>query len=122
MGIFYSATTNGFYDSVLNKTMPADAVEITHEQRTELLAGQSAGKLIKPGSGGRPTLQSPPESTAEQKRHAVLAQRSRAYRLESDPLKLEAEYDALIAGTEPDYSAWLAKVAEIKVRYPLSNH
>ncbi|XFB08401.1 hypothetical protein AAGT13_20620 [Azotobacter salinestris] len=64
-------------------------------------------------------MQSPPEPTVEQKRHAVLAQRSRAYRLESDPLKLEAEYDAVIAGTEPDYSAWLAKVAEIKVRYPL---
>ncbi|GAB3469160.1 hypothetical protein GCM10027398_17720 [Azotobacter salinestris] len=122
MGIFYSATTNGFYDSALNKTMPADAVKITHEQRAELLAGHSARKLIKPGAGGRPTLQSPPEPTVEQKRHAVLAQRSRAYRLESDPLKLEAEYDALIAGTEPDYSAWLAKVAEIKERYPLPNH
>jgi len=122
MGIFYSATTNGFYDSAINKSMPADAVEITREQHTELLAGQSAGKLIKPGAGGRPTLQSPPEPTAEEKRQAVLAQRSRAYRLESDPLRLEAEYDAVIAGTEPDYSAWLTKVAEIKVRYPLPNH
>ncbi|WP_039807753.1 hypothetical protein [Azotobacter chroococcum] len=67
-------------------------------------------------------MQNPSEPTAEQKRHAVLAQRSRAYRLESDPLRLEAEYDAVIAGTDPDYTAWLAKVAEIKVRYPLPNH
>ncbi|HEJ1886681.1 TPA: hypothetical protein SLV55_002402, partial [Pseudomonas aeruginosa] len=38
---------------------------------------------------------------------------------ESDPLKTEAEFDAIKAGTEPDYSAWVAKVEEIKARYPL---
>ncbi|MDG3618815.1 hypothetical protein L5B92_32070, partial [Pseudomonas aeruginosa] len=39
--------------------------------------------------------------------------------LESDPLKTEAEFDAIKAGTEPDYRAWVAKVEEIKARYPL---
>ncbi|WP_426769566.1 hypothetical protein, partial [Pseudomonas aeruginosa] len=34
--------------------------------------------------------------------------RQDAYRLESDPLRLEAEYDALKAGSEPDYRAWVA--------------
>ncbi|OTJ35640.1 hypothetical protein CAZ00_28120, partial [Pseudomonas aeruginosa] len=29
------------------------------------------------------------------------------------------EFDAIKAGTEPDYSAWVAKVEEIKARYPL---
>ncbi|WP_090733450.1 hypothetical protein [Azotobacter beijerinckii] len=42
-----------------------------------------------------------------------------AYRKESDQLKISAEYDALIAGSAPDYSAWQAKVEEIKERYPL---
>ncbi|HFT4732156.1 TPA: hypothetical protein ACHT13_003932, partial [Pseudomonas aeruginosa] len=47
------------------------------------------------------------------------AARANAYRLESDPLKTEAEFDAIKAGVEPDYSAWIAKVEEIKARYPL---
>lgn len=49
----------------------------------------------------------------------VQALRRAAYAAESDPLKAEAEYDALATGTEPDYSAWQAAVAEIKKRYPL---
>ncbi len=47
------------------------------------------------------------------------AARANAYRLESDPLKTEAEFDAIKAGTEPDYRAWVAKVEEIRVRFPL---
>ncbi|HCE6551799.1 TPA: hypothetical protein NH037_000297 [Pseudomonas aeruginosa] len=49
---------------------------------------------------------------------AAVAARANAYRLESDPLKTEAEFDAIKAGTEPDYRAWVAKVEEIKARYP----
>ncbi|MEN1710698.1 hypothetical protein DT380_34445 [Pseudomonas aeruginosa] len=50
---------------------------------------------------------------------AAAAARANAYRLESDPLKTEAEFDAIKAGVEPNYSAWIAKVEEIKARYPL---
>ncbi|KHL70592.1 hypothetical protein SF06_06760 [Pseudomonas flexibilis] len=42
-----------------------------------------------------------------------------AYISESDPIKNEADYDALVNGTAPDYTAWLAAVAAIKARYPL---
>jgi hypothetical protein len=45
--------------------------------------------------------------------------RRTAYVAESDPIKNEAEYDAMVNGTEPDYTAWLAAVAAIKARYPL---
>ena len=34
--------------------------------------------------------------------------------------KNEADYEAIVNGTEPDYTAWLAKVAEIKLRYPFT--
>jgi len=34
-------------------------------------------------------------------------------------LRLEADYDALSKGLEPNYTAWLASVAAIKARYPL---
>ncbi|HCP6208106.1 hypothetical protein QCC20_15575 [Pseudomonas aeruginosa] len=64
-----------------------------------------------------------PEQQAEDRRQAeydaAVAARADAYRLESDPLKTEAEFDAIKAGTEPDYSAWIAKVEEIKARFPL---
>jgi hypothetical protein len=49
----------------------------------------------------------------------ALSSRRAAYVSESDPLRLEADYDALSQGFEPDYTAWLASVAAIKVRYPL---
>nr|WP_244244470.1 hypothetical protein [Pseudomonas aeruginosa] len=45
--------------------------------------------------------------------------RRQAYRTESDPLRLEAEYDAIATGTAPDLSAWMAAVRAIKARYPL---
>lgn len=64
-----------------------------------------------------------PEQQAEERRRAeydaAAAARANAYRLESDPLKTEAEFDAIKAGVEPNYSAWIAKVEEIKARYPL---
>ncbi|CAZ66195.1 hypothetical protein [Pseudomonas phage LUZ7] len=59
------------------------------------------------------------EQRIKQEYDVVLAQRAEAYRTESDPLKTEAEFDAIKAGVEPDYTAWLAKVEEIKERYPL---
>ncbi len=59
-----------------------------------------------------------PEPTKSERLAVCLAQRRAAYAAESDPLKIEAEYDALIKGSEPDYTAWRAKVAEIKARIP----
>lgn len=50
---------------------------------------------------------------------AALNERRTAYLAESDPLRLEADYDALSQGLEPDYSNWVASVAAIKARYPL---
>ncbi|HTO17693.1 MAG TPA: hypothetical protein VL129_00900 [Pseudomonas sp.] len=49
----------------------------------------------------------------------VQSLRRAAYVAESDPLRAEADYDALINGTAPDYTAWIAAVEAIKARYPL---
>lgn len=49
----------------------------------------------------------------------ALSSRRAAYLSESDPLRLEADYDALSQGLEPDYTGWLASVAAIKARFPL---
>jgi hypothetical protein len=44
--------------------------------------------------------------------------RQSAYKSESDPIKTAIENEALFDGVEPDYTAWIEKVAEIKNRYP----
>ena len=59
-----------------------------------------------------------PDKVLEIKRQEILNARSSAYKTESDPLKIEAEFDAMKNGTAPDYSKWIAKVSEIKARYP----
>ncbi|EJL5746029.1 hypothetical protein PI451_005188 [Pseudomonas aeruginosa] len=63
-------------------------------------------------------LKSPEDQQVEQ-REAIRAQRRQAYRDEADLLRLEAEFDAIAAGTEPDLAAWVAAVQAIKARYPL---
>lgn len=79
MGIYYSASAGGFFDSAIHKSIPDDAVSITNERRSELLAGQAQGKVIAPGDGGGPVLQDPPPPnppravTMRQARLALLA-------------------------------------------------
>ena len=119
--MFYSKSTNGFYTKEIHgDNIPSDAVEITVEEHQNLIAGQSSGKIISSDNDGKPVLVDPPLPTKEELYQSNLDSRLSAYKTESDPLKLEAEYDALINNTEPDYSAWITKVQEIKARYPLS--
>lgn len=53
MSIFYSATSNAFYDSGINR-LPSDAIEITQELHVNLLQKQSEGYTIKPNKSGNP--------------------------------------------------------------------
>lgn len=54
MTIFYAASTNGFYDSAINKEIPTDAVEISVDKWQSLLAAQGNGKIIKSDKNGYP--------------------------------------------------------------------
>ncbi len=54
--MFSSKSERGFYDPEINDFMPPDAVSITPEYHSELLAGQSAGKAIEWGDDGYPVL------------------------------------------------------------------
>ena len=98
--------------------MPSDAKFVEAEQIAALFAGQEAGKRIIPGPEGMPKLD---EQEAPKPLNLAETQelRKNIYSIESDPIKIEAEHDALVSGIEPDYTAWLEKVAEIKARYPL---
>ncbi|QBH97341.1 tail fiber assembly protein [Limnobaculum zhutongyuii] len=55
MTIFFSPNPLGFYDSVLNTDIPANAVEISAEKHAELINGQAAGKVIS-FKNGEPVL------------------------------------------------------------------
>lgn len=93
--------------------------ELTEVEFYEFIDGMNSGdpKDLAADENGRPTfvLRQKFVETAD----TVSAARRLAYVRESDPLKTEADYDATLGGTTPDYTLWLAKVAEIKQRYPL---
>lgn len=78
MSLFYSASSNGFFDSAINGTsIPSDAVEISVDLHQELLAGQSAGKAIVAGENGFPVLKEvvfvPSWASVRAKRQALRA-------------------------------------------------
>jgi hypothetical protein len=81
--MFYSAKTNGFYVQGIHDAMPSDVVEISDSYHSELLDGQSKGKVIAPDNKGYPRLIDPPPPSPEemQRRKNVDA---RAYLLETD--------------------------------------
>lgn len=58
MTIYYSQSNQAFYDNAIHTAIPDDAVEISYEQHTALLAGQSNGQVIMPDKDGKPVLAS----------------------------------------------------------------
>lgn len=90
----------------------ADIVDVTdrHDICASAWYDASIGQFVD-----APPAPAPQPPTLDE----VLAARRAAYAAESDPIKNEAEYDALVSGVEPDYTAWMAAVAAIKERYPL---
>lgn len=111
--MLYSKNTNGFYSrDIHGDNIPEDAVEITTEQHAALLDGQSQGKIISADENGYPILIDPPPLTAEQIQEAVTAARAAAYVKESDPLFFKYQRGEVLK------EDWLAKVTEIKARYP----
>ena len=117
---YFNPESGGFIDSAAwgTQALPDGAIEISAAEYKELFAGVSMGKKVEL-QNGRPALIDPPALTYEQQLARTHAQRRTAYVAESDPIKNEADYDALVNGAEPDYTAWKAAVDVIKARYPL---
>lgn len=92
--------------------IPADAVEISDEQYAALMRAQSEGQLITADADGRPVAAPPLALTVEQNTDMVKMLRAGAYRDEADPLFFKAQRG------EATETEWLAKVAEIKNRFP----
>ncbi len=64
--MFTSKSARAFYDPSINSEMPADVIEISIDKHTELLTGQSEGKVITWGDDGFPVLVDPPPPSAEE--------------------------------------------------------
>lgn len=57
--MFYSKSTNWFYDASINASMPDDVCEITAEEHAALMAAQADGKVIVSDKNGRPIARDP---------------------------------------------------------------
>ena len=73
--MYFSARTGGFYDPEFHGQfepdnpeclIPSDAVEISRERRSELLAGNAAGKIITADKAGFPILADPLPPSADE--------------------------------------------------------
>lgn len=94
--MLYSASTNGFYSNSIHATIPFDAVEVTNEEYTDLMNGQSLGRLIVPDAMGRPALAdppAPPPPTAEQ----MLASFTAAIQKRLDDFARTRGYDGILS-------------------------
>lgn len=59
--MFYSASRNAFFDPAIHgSSIPSDAVEISAETHSDLMAAQALGQTIRPGDGGHPVAVDPP--------------------------------------------------------------
>lgn len=122
MKIYFNPESGGFIHQALwgKRELPSGCIEISE---SEYLALQNCvlGKQQIDMQDGRPVLVDLPEyvPTYDELLAEAHAQRRAAYVAESDPIKNEADYDALTHGTAPDYTAWIAAVEAIKARYPL---
>lgn len=102
--MFYSAATGGFYVSGIHTSMPDDAVQIGAEEYDALMAGQSGGRVIVPGTDGRPTLQDRPAPSPEEElaaeRSAMRVSRFQA-RAALHNVGLLASVEAAVAAADP---------------------
>jgi hypothetical protein len=112
MAYYYSKETGGFYHSSLHEILPKDAVQITDEDYSALMAAQSEGKVIVADKKGSPKAVDCPPPSAEAIAQMRASNRAAAYRDEADPLFFKAQRG------EATIKEWEQKVAEIKARYP----
>jgi len=69
--MYYSHTTSGFYPADMRGdyeaagTWPTDAIGLTEDEHSALLAGLAVGKHIDIGTDGRPVLVEPPSPPLE---------------------------------------------------------
>lgn len=78
--LFYSKTTNGFYDDSIHaiESIPADRVAISREDHRLMMDGQAAGRTWRPTEDGRPALADRPLPTPEERGRILAGHAQRA--------------------------------------------
>ena len=117
--MFYSSSTNGFYDPEINTTIPEDAVEISHDDWQSLLDAQSKGKIIQPDGKGYPVAIDRPAPTKEEK----IVQYESAAQANLDSIAQSWGYANLVTAasyansTNPQYQAEAIALIEWRDKY-----
>lgn len=65
--IFYSASSNSFYDDTIHPKIPDDALDISAEEHSALMIAQANGMMIIAGVDGYPTTAPRPEPSLDEK-------------------------------------------------------
>lgn len=115
---YVDPTTLGLLSADTNE-VPAHAVELTDEQYEQIKFNLSAGLQLGAVSDGNLVMSPPRLPRGAERAGMIRGERGQAYMLESEPLKLEAEADAIESATALDYEPWLAARAAIRERLPL---
>jgi hypothetical protein len=97
---YWSKSTSGFYDSIINTSIPLDAVEITDDYWMLLLDGQSNGKIITSDFNDYPILANPPPPSSEENKNTASA------------LLTETDWTTIADVADPINSPYLANQAE----------
>ena len=85
----YSPSHNSFYlPEIHGSAIPADAVEITADEHSALLEGQSEGQRIVADANGRPVLADPPPLTLDEAKAAKLTEINAACDAEIEAIKV----------------------------------
>lgn len=127
--MYYSKSSNGFYDANIHKTMPIDAVEISYDEYAALREGQARGKIITSDDKGYPILIDPHLPSIEEVKKAALsaidfeAGKARARYMTVAPgqeatyqLKVEEASAYIAAGRPADTTAYPMLVSEASAR------
>lgn len=108
MGLYYSASTGGFYDDDLHMVMPGDIRPVTAETHAALMAAQGEGKRIIANDAGDPIAADPAPRTFEQEMQWLRSRRAHLLRL-SDPTQIP---DFPIS--QEDRAAWASYRAQLR--------
>lgn len=113
MTIFFSKTTNAFYDSAVHGTnVPADVVEITPDHHQMLLETQGNGKVISADANGFPILADrAPPTTAEA--NASIVQQIATIERDQQP---RAMRDMLLYNDNTRLKALDAQIADLRTQ------
>lgn len=107
--MFFSKSTNGFYDPAINgNDIPEDAVEISSDQYSELLAAQSSGMRIEGAANGAPVAVAPPPLPLDQvKTNALIG-------IDVEAGRARARYITVAPGQEATYILKAQQAAAFK--------